>query len=188
MIASACLFVLIGVAAATDIVRHMIYNWTTYTGLGIALALNAAASALEYQGTMSSEGLASYVGAIGFQESLAGLATCGGLMLVCYVLFGVGGGDVKLLAMMGAFLGVERGLESLLWTFVLAGSFGIIALAWKIGPATLTARSMRRVASVVRLGSWLELSSEERALLNFPWFLAPTALVAAALVQFNVFH
>lgn len=188
MIASACLFVLIAVAAATDVARHKIYNWTTYTGLFIALALNAAASALEYQGVMSSDGLAHYFGAIGFPESLAGLATCGGLMLVCYVLLGVGGGDVKLLGMIGAFFGVERGLESLLWTFVLAGSFGIVALVWKVGPASLMARTLRRILAVLRLGSWLELSSEERALLNFPWFLAPTALIATALVQFNVFR
>ncbi|HQU43403.1 MAG TPA: A24 family peptidase, partial [Pirellulales bacterium] len=152
-------------------------------GALIALALNASASVLESNGAVSDEQARGYLGAVGIEDSLAGLALCGGLMLVCYVLFRVGGGDVKLMAMMGAFLGVERGLEALLWTFVLAACLGIIALAWKVGPGRLMARVFRQGLYTLKIGGWAELSPEERALMNFPWFLAPTALAAAVLVQ-----
>ncbi len=47
-------------------------------------------------------------------------------MLVLFVFFRIGGGDVKLLAMLGAFLGLEQGIETLLWTFVLGGAVGLI--------------------------------------------------------------
>ena len=35
-------------------------------------------------------------------------------------MFKVGGGDVKLIAMLGAFLGPEQGITAMLWTFVWA--------------------------------------------------------------------
>jgi prepilin peptidase CpaA len=186
MMASACLFLLIGVAAATDFWRRKIYNWTTYPGLLIALALSGLQTAVDSGATALAEDPPGLFSRIGVEESLAGLAACGGLMLVCYVLFGIGGGDVKLLAMVGAFLGVERGLEALLWTFVLAACLGIVALAWKVGPARLLARAVRQAVWVLRLGGWAELSAEERAHLGFTWFLAPTALAAVALVQFDL--
>jgi prepilin peptidase CpaA len=151
----------------------------------IALALSGLESALESSGSVSSE-TADYLSEIGFEESLVGLAACGGLMLVCYMLFGIGGGDVKLVAMMGAFLGLERGLEAVLWTFVLAACLGIIALGWKVGPGRLVTRVARQAVYVLRLGGWAELSAEERAHLSFPWFLAPTALAATLLVQFDL--
>jgi prepilin peptidase CpaA len=186
MICSACLFVLIGIAAVTDFTRRKIYNWTTYPGLLIAVALSGLVDTLESNGTMSEEQTDRYLGGIGLEDCLLGLAVCGGLMLFCYVFFGVGGGDVKLMAMIGAFLGVERGLEALLWTFVLAACLGIIALAWKVGPGRLLVRVFRQGLYTLRIGSWVELSPEERSQLSFPWFLAPTALVAAVLVRFDV--
>lgn len=183
MIASACLLSLVAIAAVTDFRSRKIYNWTTYPGLLIALALNGLASLVDRGDPTSAEPMQRVLGALGLEESLLGLAVCGGLMLVCYVLFGIGGGDVKLMAMMGAFLGVERGLEALLWTFVLAGCLGIIALAWQVGPGRLLARAFRQGIYILRLGGWAELSADERAYLNFPWFLAPTALAATCLVQ-----
>jgi prepilin peptidase CpaA len=186
MIASGCLFLLIGVAAATDFWRRKIFNWTTYSGVLIALVLSGLQSASDSNATASPEHAPGYFSQIGVEESLAGLALCGGLMVVCYMLFGIGGGDVKLLAMMGAFLGTERGLEALLWTFVLAACLGIVSLAWKVGPARLLARAVRQTVYVLRLGGWAELSAEERAHLSFPWFLAPTALAAVVLVQFDL--
>src|SRR5438270_468124 len=69
----------------------------------------------------------------GLEDSLKGFAVCGGLMLVCFVFFGIGGGDVKLIAMMGAFLGFYRGVEALLWTFVLGAAAGLAILIWRVG-------------------------------------------------------
>jgi prepilin peptidase CpaA len=180
------LFALLAVAAATDLSRRKIYNSTTYPGMLLGLGLNAVATLLEQNGLLASEQKQNALGQIGFEESLLGLGLCGALMLVCYVSFGVGGGDVKLMAMIGAFMGPQRGLETLLWTFVLAGCLGVVALVWKVGPARLAARAIRQALYVLRIGGWPELTPDERSQLSFSWFLAPTALAAAALVQSEI--
>ena len=186
MISTALLFALLAVAAATDFRRRKIYNWTTYPGILLALGINAVATLLEQKGLLASEQAEQSLGEVGLEASLSGFLLCGALMLVCYVVFGVGGGDVKLMAMIGAFLGLERGLETLLWTFVLAACLGIIALAWKVGPGRLIARVLRQGLYMLRIGGWAEPTPEERAQLGFSWFLAPTALIAALLVEFDL--
>ena len=71
-------------------------------------------------------------------------------MIVCFVVFpGIGGGDVKLMAMIGALLGWEKGLEALLWTFVLGACFSLIILVWRVGPVTTVSRVVRLVATEV---------------------------------------
>src|SRR4029079_6283305 len=110
-ISTVLLLALATIVAATDLFTHKIYNWTTYTGIVLALTVNWLERGWEGPG--------------GLEDSLKGFALCGGLMLAAYVLFNLGGGDVKLLAMVGAFLGVEQGLEALLWTFVLGGITGL---------------------------------------------------------------
>jgi prepilin peptidase CpaA len=70
---------------------------------------------------------------VSLEEGLKGFGACGLLMLICFVLFNIGGGDVKLVAMMGAFLGLERGLEAMLWTFVVGGAAGLAVLIWRVG-------------------------------------------------------
>jgi prepilin peptidase CpaA len=107
-------------------------------------------------------------------------------MLVCYVFFagGVGGGDVKLIAMMGAFLGVYAGFEAMLWTFVLGGCVGLVTLVWRLGVVQLTRRIISRVWSVLRARSWVPLTDQEREPLQVHLFLSPAALVAVLIVRF----
>src|SRR5262245_10367150 len=122
------------VAAVTDLLWKKIYNWNTYGGMVAALAYYA------------------WHGRSPLADSVIGLLACGGLMVVCFVVFpGIGGGDVKLMAMIGAWLGWERGIEALLWTFVLAAAFAMIGLIWKIGPLTALGRAGRLIGSKLRL-------------------------------------
>lgn len=188
MIADAVLLALLLVAAATDVREHKIYNWTTYPGILLGVALNGMGTLLEHRGTDEAQAASwqSTLGSIGLEESLIGLAVCGAFMLVCYVFFNVGGGDVKLMAMLGAFLGLEQGLESLLWTFVLAACLGISILAWRVGPWHLLGRVLRQAFYTLRIGGWPGLTPEERRQLQFPLFLAPTAPVAVVIVRFSL--
>ncbi len=181
MVAMLLLLGLLTVATATDVRRKKIYNWTTYPGMLGALGLNALGSIVAWADWAPLASLQT-LGWIGLGRSAAGLALCGFVMLLCYTFFKVGGGDVKLLAMVGAFLGPERGLEAMLWTFVLGAAMAVIVLIWRVGPLPLAARTGRLVLHTLRLGRFGPLSDEERADLQPPLYLAPSALAAAVVV------
>jgi prepilin peptidase CpaA len=169
MLATILLLAMVLIASVTDLVWHKIYNWTTYSGTIMALGLSAAG-----------------LGLIPLSASLLGLLACGAIMLVCFVLFQVSGGDVKLIAMLGAFLGPQQGLEAMLWTFVLGACFALIALVWRAGPVRMIGRAMRRVVWALRLGSLVGLTKEEREELQTPLFLAPSVLAAVIIVRFSL--
>lgn len=149
------------VATGTDIAKRKIYNWTTYP------AVIACLIAATWNG-----------GTDGFVDSLWGLAACGGLMLVCYLSLDVGGGDVKLAALIGAGLGWASGLYALLWTFTLAGVIAVAVIIWQVGAANLLSAMLRRLRR--------RPSTEEQSALSFelrrPLFLAPAALIAVLIV------
>ena len=187
MLVTAMLLTLVGVATATDVLRHRIYNWTTYPGILAAIGLSAVGPLLR-RGGVDEAWLRHWLGWQSMGECLAGLALCGSLMLVCFVLFRVGGGDVKLMAMLGALLGPQKGLEALLWTFVLGGCMGLCLLIWRVGAVWLVVRVVRQIGWTLRLGRWRPLSPEERAMLQPPLFLAPSAAVAVVIVQFELIH
>jgi Flp pilus assembly protein protease CpaA len=107
------------------------------------------------------------------------------VMLVCYVFFpgGIGGGDVKLLAMIGTFLGLYHGLEALLWTFVLGGCQALIGLVWKLGALTLMRQAMSALWYVIRTGGQLPLPTEPEQQVSANLFLSPSALLAVLLVR-----
>lgn len=160
------------VAAATDLVRHKIYNWTTYPGIVVAFIVNLLEHGL--------------TGPHSLEDSLKGFGVCGGLMLAAFVLFRIGGGDVKLMAMLGAFLGLEHGLETLLWTFVLGGVAGLAILIWRVGFIRLVAGATKHVLLSLRLVTWVPLSDAERQQLQPPLYLAPAALAAVLVVLFDL--
>lgn len=182
MLATAVLLGLLLVATLTDLLRHKIYNWTTYSGMVAALCLNALGGALLAGTEVERQQLERFLGYVEFWPSLIGLLACGFLMLVCYVMLKIGGGDVKLMAMMGAFLGWEDGIIAMLWTFVFGMCLALIVLIWRIGPLVLTARVFRQVTWTLRLGRFGPLSQEERRQLESPLFLAPCALAAVLVV------
>lgn len=172
------------VAAGTDFVWQRIYNWTTYSGTVLALATNAVGSATGW--AAPDHPSTRWIGWTGLPDSGAGFLACGFVMLVLFVFFRIGGGDVKLLAMLGAFLGLERGIETLLWTFVLGGAMGLVVLIWRVGLWTLVARSLRHFWSTLHFGFLTPLSEAERRELRMPLFLAPAAFVALLIVRFDL--
>ncbi len=174
---------LILTATVTDLAQHKIYNWTTYTGMFMAVGFSAAGS---LAGSYVSEDRLRSLGWIPLLESLLGLLTCGFVMLVCFVMCKIGGGDVKLMAMLGAFLGPEQGITAMLWTFVLGACMVLILLIWRVGPVRTTVLAFRRIASVFAPMCFCPLKDEERALLQPPLFLAPNALAAVVIVRFSL--
>lgn len=187
MIGTAILLVFLLIATVTDVRSRKIYNWTTYPGILIAFGFHGIASLIE-QDADDEKNPVTWFATIGLGESLIGFLLCGGLMIVCYVFFagGVGGGDIKLIAMMGAWLGRFEGTESLLWTFVLAACLALIVLTWKYGLWYLVIRTTKYVLYWLRLGGRFPLTDAEREpLQQSKLFLAPAALAAVVIVEYR---
>lgn len=124
---TAVVFTLIMVSAMlTDTVDRRIPNTLTYAGLALGLALRVPLGPLE------------------MLLGIAGALIAFGLSLPLFALGGIGGGDVKLLTVVGAFMGPFGLMTSL----VLAGALGaVVAGLWATAagvllPALLRTRDM----------------------------------------------
>jgi prepilin peptidase CpaA len=74
--------------------------------------------------------ISSLPGAIGLTDAFSGLGLGLIILMPLYVLRGMGAGDVKLVAMIGAFLGPQAIIKVVLLTFMVGGIFSI-ALAFR---------------------------------------------------------
>jgi prepilin peptidase CpaA len=106
--AEAWIAALVGIAATVDdLARRRISNWIP----GIAFAAGVCLQTV-------------HSGWRGAGSALLGTASGAGVFLIFYLLGGMGGGDVKLMAGFGAVLGSQRLFEAALWT---AGCGGVMA-------------------------------------------------------------
>jgi prepilin peptidase CpaA len=144
--------VLVGLAAMIDdLARRQIANW---------IPLSALAAGFGWQiGQSGLSGLL-YAG-IGM---VAGFA----VFLIFYLLGGMGGGDVKLMAGFGALLGFHRLLEAALWTagvggLIALGVLGVRAFRRALGWTTSSTAKLEQgqdsipYAPAIALGVWLSL-------------------------------
>lgn len=189
MICTCLLVGLLLVATFTDVRRGYVYNWNTYSGILLALAASTIATMLGVDLDHGTKADATRLGFTSISDSALGLLASGGIMIVCFVLFGddkVGGGDVKLIAMIGAFLGVHNGLEALLWTFVLGAVFAILHMIWKYGVWRILGHVLNYLLYFIRVGPYAKLSKEEREPMTARLWLAPAALAAVVIVRFDL--
>lgn len=127
---SAGLIALLLLAAAFDLRTHRIPNWLTLSGGLCALAYSAFVPFWPHGGFLWSLG----GGALGFA-----------VFFPLYALGAMGAGDVKLMAMAGAFLGAGNALVAVLGTFA-AG--GILALGFALHRRAL-ARTISNVGGML---------------------------------------
>ena len=148
--------IVIGIAATIeDLVRRQISNWICGAALAAGLALQIASG-----------------GWRGAASALLGAAAGFGVFLVFYLLGGMGGGDVKLMAGFGSILGVHRLLEAALWTAACGGVFAALAIgftalrsivrSWSARDghrASSAAKPLRSIpyAPAIAAGVWLSL-------------------------------
>jgi prepilin peptidase CpaA len=148
--------ILVGVAAtADDLRRRQIANWIPATALVSGFAWQIS------QG-----------GWRGGLNALGGTASGFVVFLVFYLLGGMGGGDVKLMAGFGALLGIRSLLEASLWTAGIGGLMAVAVLAvrplWKMlrkkkesgeSPSGAAVESSDSIpyAPAITLGVWLSL-------------------------------
>ncbi|WP_455387708.1 A24 family peptidase [Petrachloros mirabilis] len=115
----AALAVVLVTAIGTDLRSSRIPNWLTFSAMGFALVGHA------------------WLG--GISEVLFGLAGIGaglGLLLIPYVSGGIGAGDVKLLAAIGAIVGPYGALLSGLLAIMVGGAYAIGAMCYQWGFVT----------------------------------------------------
>ena len=110
------------VGAAIDARTGLVPNWLTLGALSVAPPL---AFALE----CSAHGVRAGLAAAGL--SLLGALVCGLGPLVAFMKGGMGGGDVKLLAAIGALLGFRLGLDAEFYGFVVGALYVPAKLAWQ---------------------------------------------------------
>jgi prepilin peptidase CpaA len=121
----AILFILVVMAAIFDIRTRRIPNKLVFSGALAAIAFH----------TFSSYG----IGAVSSLEGLlAGLAS----LLPLYMMRAMGAGDVKLMAMVGAFLGPASALGAVITTLIAGGALAILA--------AIRNKSMQRMVNNIR--------------------------------------
>ena len=151
----------VGLAAVIDdLTRRHIANW-----------IPAAALAGGFGWQIGQHG---WPGAL---TALTGTAVGFLVFLIFFLMGGMGGGDVKLMAGFGALLGTGRLLEAALWTAGIGGIMAVTILGWKAlrhriaawagasresASKTLSAEEREREASIpyapaIALGVWISL-------------------------------
>ena len=122
---------LVAQAAVTDLALRKIPNILVLSGLLLALVLQALAGPLWPALT----------------HWLAGLAAGFFLLLPLYLVRGMAAGDVKLVAMVGAFIGPQAVLHVALLTYLLGAPLALATLlwqGWRQGTGLATARQLSR--------------------------------------------
>ena len=128
--------IVLAIAAIVDLQRKMLPDWLTLPGLAWVLGASA------------------FLGWPRVADALLGMVLCGGFLLILAVISrgSIGGGDVKLMAMIGALLGWRWG-------------FGVLAVA-------------QISAALLALGLFLAGQKGRKDALPFGPFLAAFALLA----------
>lgn len=135
------------VAAVTDIWKYKVYNWLT---------LPLLASGLVFHTVMS--------GWTGLGFSLGGVIFGFVVLIACYILGGVGAGDVKFLAGVGAWLGLVITAQVFLVAGLAVGVWSIVAMSVRGGlggfatHVAVMCYQMRSIASHLGTGEKVEFA------------------------------
>lgn len=157
-------------AVRQDIRSYRIPNAFVFWGAGLGLLLNAVMP--------EGFGFANQIpGGVGVLSALSGLAIGLVALLPMYLLRAMGAGDVKLMALVGAYLGPDDVLGAILATF-LAGGVMSIGYAWKIGVLHRTLQNIHFIlySSAVKVagGSFPTLEDAPETAAKFPYAVAIT--------------
>lgn len=150
---------LLATCTYTDLRWHRIPNWATYTALLWAFGLNVA-------GAVAGPAGSSWLGAIGPADSFWGATACFFALLPLYAICRGGAGDVKLATAIGALVGIERGLQSVVWCFLIAGLAVIGMLVWREGLLATGKLLLRRILCLLLGSSRLAPGENEQQMLR----------------------
>lgn len=153
------------VAVVFDIRWRRIPNRLVLLGMAVALTLHAVGFAAGGRGPASPT----------WWSPIAGAAAGFGLMLPLYLLRAMGAGDVKLMAMVGTFVGPTVAVSAVLYTLI-AG--GLLSLAFMLGRGvaaqTLANLRFMLIDCVLRMagGQRAQLPPLEKTAARLPYAVA----------------
>lgn len=137
-----------------DIRSHRIPNKLVLIGVVLGVVLNGLLP--EGQGFNSA-----IPGGLGWLAALKGLGVGMAVLLPIYWLRGMGAGDVKLMAMVGAFLGSADVLGAVLATFIAGGVMALIVVLW-----SKQISQMLQNIKLILLGGVVKASAGQLPLMN----------------------
>lgn len=103
------------IAVVWDIRFNRIPNWLTFPSMIVAVSYYVVSGGVE-----------------GLLFSLQGAAAGMAILIIPYFMRGMGAGDVKLIGVVGAFLGVGKVVLALLWTALVGGLYAIVLLIYYV--------------------------------------------------------
>ena len=160
-LASVLLLGLLVIAVVNDMLRHRIPNLLILVGLGVALASQ-----------LHADGLA------GFGSLLAGMLIGFGLFIPLYALGGMAAGDVKLMAMAGAFLTPTHAVWMAVFSLIAGSLCGLLIILVR-GQLLLT---LSRYWQMALSRGHIAPAEDEVAGKPFPYSIAVLLGVLMALV------
>jgi prepilin peptidase CpaA len=157
-------------AAVFDLRFQRIPNKLTYPAAAVGIGLHLVGS-----------------GWLGLKDSLLGLALGFGVLFLCYMFGGIGGGDVKLAAALGAMVGLEVTQFGLLYMGLVGGAMALSIMIWK-GKLIASLRRMGRFF----LSTFVPFLETEMPRVEdsdvFPLGVAISAGFAWAMVELGLLH
>jgi prepilin peptidase CpaA len=118
---------ILAVACFTDLRQQKVYNWLTFPAMALGFVFNTAAHSWP-----------------GLGISLAGLVVGGLVFFPAFWMEGMGAGDIKLMAAVGAFMGWKFALNAAVDTAIIGGILAVVFLLIK-GELRNTLKRMVRI-------------------------------------------
>ena len=144
------------IAAVSDVRSARIPNWLTYGGLAAAFIFRAASG---YQALRS---------------GLIGLLIAGGVFVLLFLIGSMGGGDVKLMAAVGAWAGSSQSTPILLTSAIAGGIMAVFYIIFRRRVLLTFRNSLALVQHHVTLGLQPHpyLNVQEAGAMRVPYGLA----------------
>ncbi len=157
------------IASYTDVKTSRIPNWLSIGGI--------SGSFIYY---FVSEGWS------GLLFSVLGCCVGGGLFMILYTFRALGAGDVKLFGAIGAMMGIEFTLYSMMYSIIYAGMIGIFILLFRKNLFAKFIQIMYVILEFVWKPQFLSLNViDERQLTTFPFMYA---VIPAVFTTSYYFH
>jgi len=154
LVALMILTVLLILATREDVHSHRIPNKLVLVGVALGLGLNGLLPAgFGFNSAMP--------GGLGWLAAVKGLALGIAVLLPIYLLRAMGAGDVKLMGMVGTFLGPGDLIGALIATFIAGGVMALVVALW-----SRQLMNMLQNIKLMLFGSLLKMNAGQLPVMN----------------------